>query len=347
MSKNSKDQILPIGKIDNSILDKYILKKISTNNKNILLNGSIGGDCSLVKLSKNSKILVISTDPITASKEEIGSLAITVATNDIATEVKKASGILLTVLLPKGTTLNELKKIIDDAVLKSKELNVQIIGGHTEVTANVTSPIITATAFSVKEELKHEEKINKNDTYEIIVTKDIALEGTYLIALEKMKEVKKVLTKSSLKKVLSLKNKLSVLKEGSIIDNDSIKMHDITEGGVLGAAYEVGKYICDTKKINVALTIYKNQIPIHNETKIIADYFKIDPLKLISSGSMLAVVNSKKTKNVIKKLKNNNIKATVIGSLKSSTKNSFILVDNNRKIPIKEPKSDELYKVLK
>jgi hydrogenase maturation factor len=113
-------------------------------------------------------------------------------------------------------------------------------------------------------------------------------------------------------------------------------MHDVTEGGVLGAIWEAAE------ASEVGVKIYKDKIPVDQVTVIISDYFNLDPLKLISSGCML--ITCKDGEGLVKKLEENGVKATIIGTVTEDLKK--LLIVNNNAEEIKQPASDELYKAV-
>ena len=56
-------------------------------------------------------------------------------------------------------------------------------------------------------------------------------------------------------------------------------MHDVTEGGVFGALWEMAE------ASGVGLEIDLKKIPIRQETIEICEFFNLNPYQLISSGS--------------------------------------------------------------
>ena len=137
---------------------------------------------------------------------------------------------------------------------------------------------------------------------EIILTKWAALEGTTLLAATG----KYALTDEQKKHCMALENMLSVVPEGRIaLAHGAHSMHDVTEGGVLGAIWEMsyaaGKGICvDTAAI-----------PILPVTKEICRQADIDPLKLIGSGSLLIACPN--GESLIQALADASIPAAIIG----------------------------------
>ena len=71
------------GKVPESVLKRSIIKQIRTKRPEIIMGAAVGEDCAAIQL-KDGEVYVTSTDPITGTSHEIGSLAIHVTANDIA-----------------------------------------------------------------------------------------------------------------------------------------------------------------------------------------------------------------------------------------------------------------------
>ena len=174
-----------------------------------------------------------------------------------------------------------------------------------------------------------------NEGDDIIITKYIALEGSSILANDYENRLKHVLTDKELDEARSLIDYISVLKEGKIASKYNVSsMHDITEGGLLGALFELAM------ASNKGFIIYEDKIPMLDVTKKIVGEFKINPLRLISSGSML--ITSSEGNTVVDALQREGIKATIIGKV---TKNKGILVSNGVELEVEEPKRDELFNI--
>jgi len=95
------------------------------------------------------------------------------------------------------------------------------------------------------------------------------------------------------------------------------------------------------KASNVGFKVYKEKMPISNITKKLCDEFGIDPLKFISSGSM--VITTENGEELVKKMAESGIEATIIGCI---TKEKGILVDEKIEIEVAPPERDELFKIF-
>jgi hydrogenase maturation factor len=85
-------------------------------------------------------------------------------------------------------------------------------------------------------------------------------------------------------------------------------------------------------------------MPIHNETRVISRALEIDPLKLLSSGSLLICVDPDRSKDIIGSLEKIGVKAKVIGKI---TDGPCIIIDGNGvERAAGEVLQDELFRIL-
>lgn len=328
---------MQIGKLTNEQLEDIIFKKLKSVRKEVIVKPGIGEDCAVVDMGTSN--LVISTDPITGTSKNIGKLIVHISCNDIASNGIEPIGIILTLLAPPSAKIEEIEEIMIDAQREAESINIDILGGHTEVTDAVSRFVLSATAIGrAGKNLNIFTKSSKVDDY-IILTKSAGLEGVAIIASEKENELKKFLTKEEIDIAKGFINNISVLKEGLIGGKIGVSsMHDVTEGGVLGAVYEI------SKSANTGCLINYEDIFIEDITKKICEYYSIDPLKLMSSGAMLITCSEKLIEDLKSELLQFNIKFSVIGKITEN--NDKIMYKNGKKFIIDPPLSDELYKIL-
>ena len=330
--------MLKVGKLDNDVLQKNVIDKIHYKRPEVLTRAGVGEDCAVIDYGEYE--CVISTDPITATVNAIGSLAIHISCNDIASNGIEPLGITLAVLLPVGTTEQDIATIMNQAGRAAELAGVEIIGGHTEITSAVNQPVIVSTAIGKALKGTSQSATNiKLDDY-ILMTKKAGIEGTGIIVTDHEKELSEILSAEEIAIGKNMLNKISVTKEGIITGKIGTSgMHDVTEGGILGAIWE----ICQIADLGAE--IWPARIPVDEVTEKICDYFEIDYLKLISSGSMLIIVNPEKEEEIEKALESANIEVTCIGEIREKDKGIF-MAENGNKTPIVPPKADELYKVI-
>lgn len=327
---------MEIGKLPNDILEKIVLSNIKNKRKEVLVRAAVGEDNAIIDFGKD--LCVVSTDPITGATKNIGKLAIHISCNDVATSGAEPLGVLMTILAPPSTTEKDLEDIMKDAGEAAAELNVEIVGGHTEITDAVNRVVISTTVIGKqnKEKLPNSKDINIGD--KVLITKYAGIEGTSIIANELESFLIDKIGKEKLTMAKDMDSMLSVVKEGMICGEIGVNyMHDITEGGVLGGIWEA------SKAIGKGIKVYESLIPVKDVTKEIADILNLDLYRLISSGSMLIIGKEEKVSRIHDELQAFNIKSTVIGEV---IEEDILLEKNGKSLNIEAPGSDELYKAL-
>ena len=296
----------------------------------------MGEDCAAVKLAED-EVFVVSTDPVTGTATDIGNLAIHITLNDLASAGAEPVGVMLTILLPEGALEEDLKKIMGQMEVVCREANVQIMGGHTEVTRAVTQPLVNVCGIGKAKEGKLVSTAGARPGDDILVTKWIGLEGSSILAKEKEQELSARFSLSLIKKAQDFDQYLSVLPESALAVQFGVcAMHDVTEGGIFGALWELAE------SSGVGLEIDLKKIPVKQETIEICEFFGINPYELISSGCMLMAAPDGNT--LVRELEKNGINAVVIG--KAVDGNDRVLLNEEERRFLEPPKTDELYKVV-
>ncbi|WP_028855793.1 AIR synthase family protein [Psychrilyobacter atlanticus] len=329
---------MKIGKLTASQLKEVIFNNIKKKRKEFLNSPGIGDDCAAIDLGE--KVCYISSDPITGAVSEIGKLAVNITCNDLATTGVEPMGIMVTILAPPSTSVEDLQNIMVDMESECTVLNIDILGGHTEITDAVNKVIISVTGlgFGTKDHYEDKKEILEGDI--VLLTKGTGIEGTAIITYEKEKELETILSPSEIDYGKSMMGLTSVVKEGLLSSELSKGMHDVTEGGILGAVWEVA----ELSKLGV--TIYRDQLNVSEVTDKICDHYEIDPLKLISSGSMLIVVSPQNKDTLLNRLISDDIPTFEIGYFTENIEEKYIYDSKGQRSDISEPESDELYKVV-
>lgn len=324
---------MKIGKLDWDDL-KYIIEgNRSVNRTDVKVKSGIGEDCSVIDYGDFE--CVLSTDPITGAQKNIGKLAVNINCNDIASSGAEPVGILVTILAPEKTEIEDIYKVMKEIDDETKKLNVEILGGHTEVTNAVNKMIVSCTVVGKSKNGKAISTAGAKDGDDVILTKYLCLEGTSIIVNEYKEKSMEVLLESEVEEAKGYIKSLSVVQEGIIAGNFGVNsMHDVTEGGVLGALWEVAK------ASNKGFKVYKDKMPLTNLTIKLCNHLGIDPLKLISSGSMMIITPN--GDELIKILQKNGIKGTIVGKI---TEEKGILISEGEQIEVLPPERDELYKL--
>ncbi len=325
-----------LGKVPEAVLKRSVLNQIGHRREEVLVGPAIGEDCSVLAIEED-ELLVLSTDPITGTVQDIGTLAVHITANDIASNGAEVIGIMLTILLPDKTEEAQLRTAMQDMEAACRQLNIEIIGGHTEVTKAVRQPIITVTGVGKMKRSDMIKTAGAKPGQEIVMTKWAGLEGTAIIATAKEAELRTKYNQSFLDDAKKMMDFISVVPEARIARDCKVtSMHDITEGGIFGALWEIGA------ASKVGLEIDLKKILLKQETVEICEFYDINPYMLISSGCMLIVTDQ--ANYLVDRLKAGGIAAAVIGRITEG--NDRVIINEDEKRYLEPPKSDELYKVM-
>lgn len=320
------------GKIPSELLRKLVFDNIKVRNADVILRPEIGEDCTAIEYGDYA--CVLSTDPITGAEKGLGALAVHISCNDVASSGVKPVALLMTIMAPVGTTEEDIRQVMKEAGETAGELGVEIAGGHTEITSAVNKMIVSTTAIGkiLKQKLVKTAGAKVGDS--VVMTKWAGLEGTAILANDREKELQSMLSVEELLKAKALSKHISVVREGVLAGELGVNsMHDVTEGGILGAVWEVAE------SSGTGIEIELEKIPVLQETKKICDHYAIDPYRLISSGSM--VITCSNAEELIDRLNGIGVPAAIIGKIIPEGR---YLIRNGKKLELEPPGTDELFK---
>lgn len=327
---------LKIGKLPESVLVRSVLKQVGHRREDVLAGPAVGIDCAAMQ-AEEGEVFVFSSDPITGTVKDLGDHCIHVTANDLAAAGAEPAGVMLTLLLPPDTEEEWIRGVMQQAEKTCASLGMEILGGHTEITNVVRQPLITVTGIGrmKKEDFLYAKNITKGQ--DVVVSKWIALEGTAILAKEKEAELLARFSADFVRTAQEFSSLLSVVKDAAEAKKAGVTaMHDITEGGVFGALWEIAE------AGQVGLDIDLKKIPIRQESVEVCEFFGVNPYILMSSGSMLMVTDD--GEKLVQTLQNAGISAAVIG--RTTGDHDRILRNGEEIRYLDKPQTDELYKVI-
>lgn len=327
---------MKIGKLPEPVLIRSVLKRVNHRRDEVLVGPAVGQDCAALCVGPD-EALVMSADPITGTTKDIGSLSVYITTNDLAAAGAEPLGVMLTVMLPEAVEEPELRKMMEDVERTCAALNVEVLGGHTEITDVVKQALISVTGVGKikKDHLTTLKGIEADQ--DLVVTKWIGLEATTIIAKEKEAELAARFSPKLIRIAKEFDQYLSVIPESRIaVEHGISAMHDITEGGIFGALWEMAS------GADLGVEIDLKKIPIRQETVEVCEFFNVNPYLIMSSGSML--IATKDGNGLVRRLEAAGIHAAVIGRTNNS--NDRIIRNGEDVRYLDKPQTDELYKVI-
>ncbi|MBN2266521.1 MAG: hydrogenase expression/formation protein HypE [Candidatus Aminicenantes bacterium] len=266
------------------VLEKRVFPFTGTKDPDVLLGAVFGEDAALTKVGGD--ILVSHVDPIVGAIGDIGSLAVHVACNDIATAGVPPRWVLLLVLVPRPEDVDLLERIMSDAGRAAEAIGVSIIGGHTGYSSGLSRPLVAVTAMGTASGRRLVRTKGARPGDRILVTKGVGIEGTGILAQDFPDVALKLgLGEGDLAEARALMTGVSVIPEAlALAERGATAMHDVTRGGLLEALLEIALLS------GVGLEVDGGLVPVPPVVARFAAAFAFDPMKMISSGTLAVTV---------------------------------------------------------
>lgn len=285
------------GKLDWSSMSK-LLSLLPSAEEDVIVGPAQGEDAAVIRVRDG--FLVIHTDPITTGVRKIGYLAINVAGNDIAVRGVAPKWFLATILLPERFEYELVEEIFADMSTALKEIKGVMIGGHTEVSPGLERPIINVTAagYTLKKPLFTRDARPGDILYAV---GRIGGEGAGVIAWDFTEQLRSLgVDEKDIETAKGFIYDVSVINVALGIRDVITTMHDATEGGLLQAVREIA-VASGTKAV---LEIDDSMLDpiVVKITRVLG----IDPLRLLSSGCVVASVSPENTmelETILEKIK--------------------------------------------
>ena len=312
-----------------------MLGQLGVRRPEVLVHAALGEDAAAIGFGDQALILTV--DPLTGAGQHAGWYAVQVACNDVAAMGGAPIGVLVTLLMPESAEEADVAALMADVDRAARELNVEVLGGHTEVAPGVLSPIVVTTAVGRAPRDRVLASANARPGHDLVLTKAVGLEGTSILANDLTRHLRGRLDEAAIARAQRFIDEISVVPDGlRAAELGAAALHDPTEGGLLGAVWELAE------AAGCGYELWAEAIPIRPETRAICAVFEADPLQLISSGALLAAAPDGPA--LASGLRTTGIEATVIGRLLPGDER--VLVRAGRREPLGPVWRDELWRIL-
>jgi hydrogenase expression/formation protein HypE len=173
---------------------------------------------------------------------------------------------------------------------------------------------------------------------EIVMTKSAGAATAMLLAAEREEMLSRRFTRDIIGAAKKFRDSLSIVPEAEIAGADpgTTRMHDVSEGGVFGALWEMAE------AEGAGLEISLREIPIRQETVEICEFFDLNPYQSYSEGSLLILTENGRA--LTEKLENAGIPARIIG--RTTPARDRILHNQGEIRYLDKPQQDVLYKLF-
>ena len=299
------------GKISQNQWRRSVGKKIQYQSENLVLKPAPGRDCSVYRQGEGTFIcptINSSSGPLPF----LGKKAFYHMQNDLLAAGARPKGMMVQLLLPLSAEEKEIQSIMGQLGELAARYEVDICGGHTEVSELVTSPLLTLSGFGkqlVPDTGSHKLKPGQ----QIVMTKWAgaagAAEMAYLHKEELIRYFPKIFVEEAvdyLYEEVEGSSLLSGEREVEIALASGVRaFHNISHNGIYGALWEMAE------ASGTGLRIDGGAIPIRQESIEICERYEKNPYQIDSQGSML--MGTDHGEELVARLRDHQIFAEIIG----------------------------------
>ena len=303
------------GKVPVNVLKRSVLRQLKNKRSEIANSAGLGADCAIFEPFSEGQLvtcvqegvveLCCENDLAEAEREDPSVMPMRrffqKCANNLATAGAEPVAAELVIFLPESVEEPELKALMSEAEGIAAELNIQIIGGQTRVSSAVRQPLEGTADLAARNQ---EELLTRYPAY--LVEEAAAFDRYYSILPEAATAVK----------------------------SGGCTMHDISEGGVFAALWEMAE------GAGVGLTIDMKKLPLRQETVEVCEFCNVNPYELRSGGSL--IIASPEGTAVVEALAAEGIPAVIVGRFTDSNERLILNEDEVRYMD--RPQRDEIYK---
>lgn len=324
------------GKLTSRSFQQFISPKIGKMRKEVLLGPQFGVDTAIIDLGNNQG-LAVSSDPLSLipsiGMKASAWLSVHLTANDMATTGHAPMYAQMVLNLPPNLSVDAFEEYWSYIHYYCKDIGVAITGGHTGQIAGQNSTVSgggTMFLTAPLDSIISSEGASPGDV--IVLTKEAAMASTSILAMSFPRTIINKLGAEihdiaceNFYKTSSLSEALLAMEV--LTPKQELKaMHDVTEGGVLGAILEMAKASgCGVQVDNEAL-------PIGLAQQHIAALFGIDPRFAVGAGSMVMAVQKGKEALLLRHLHASHIQATVVGEF-TDVSSGNVLIEQDQSKP--------------
>lgn len=325
------------GKISESVLKRSVLKICKTKREEVISGAGVGEDCAFFALSEGEYTAACTHTAAVAASTDMRR-ALYRCINNLAVSGAQPISVLLNLILPEEIFESDIKEYMKEAEAVCRECNIQISGGHTEVSDKVKETLVTVTGIGKAEKESARTAKDVKPGQDIVLSKWIGLEGTAVLAAQKEKELSGRYPAYLIEEAKGYEKYLPILPEAAIAAKSGAHaMHDASSGGIFSALWEIAE------GVGVGLDIDLKKLPIKQETIEICEFLNANPYELLSGGCLIMTADN--GFDLVNALNQEGIPAALVGKITEG--HDRIVRNEDEKRFLERPKTDEIIRILK
>ncbi len=334
-----------VGKLPPARLQKLLQGRLGRRSKDVIVGPGAGLDCAVLQIAPG-RYMAIAEDPIFPAPglplALMGQFTVHIGASDVAVSGVKPSHMTYTLLLPPDCPEADAAAIIDSISQTASDLDIAIAGGHTGWYGAVTLPIVGGvTVWGYADEGQWISPGGAQAGDVLLMSKGPAIEAAALLAVVWEQRLKRNMDDAVLHKLLNRTSEITVVDDAltAFACGGVHAMHDATEGGVLGGAWEM------SNACGLPLSLDLDAIPVPEDILAIGAALDFNIWRAISEGTLLAAVDPDAAPAVLKAWERKGIPGFALGRFDANLPGSVVRLDG-RDQPLTEPLEDPFWELF-
>jgi|SRR5271157_55735 len=336
-----------VGKFPIELIERAIYPKLGAKRAEVLVGPGHGRDNAVIQLGC-SQVLIATADPLSVipalGLKDSAYISVHLLASDLATCGFPPRFLMVNFSLPPQMKNREFEEYWTQIDSECKNLGIAIVGGHTGKYVGSDYTIVGGgVMMTLAPETEYVVSSMSRPGDSLIMTKGTAIATTAILARVFPKTIEKAYGASVLKKAQSYLQKFSVVEDAltaasvGLRDKGVTAMHDVTEGGLLGALYEL------SIASNIGIEIELSDVIVTEESKLVCDLFNLSPYSTLSEGTLIISVKSSAAEKVLRTLELKGIRSAIIGKVTEAEKGRWVKT-GKKKERLRKPGSDPYWK---
>jgi len=299
------------------------------------LGPSIGEDACAIDVPAG--VLVVATDPITFTTDEIGALSVIVNANDVAVTGARPSWFLAVILVPPQTTDAVVRDLFGGIRRALAGVGAHLVGGHTEVTPAVNRPIVVGQMLGLTETPAPVRSGGVVPESVIVQIGPTPIEGAVVLAREAGGALDE-LDPLTLRRARAGFDRpgISVVEPALLAaELGAVALHDPTEGGIAAGLHEMAR------ASGVRIQVDRGSVLWFGPGIAVCRALGADPWSTLASGTLLAAFPTRAADTALQIMRGRGYHVAAIGTAESGSG-----VHDADRGPIPWPKRDEVARLL-
>lgn len=325
------------GKVSQAVLGRSVIKLIENRNSKVISGAVYGRDCAVIDGGDN--YVLTSTEAALSGNMLSFYYAVIKAAHNIAAAGGTPVSASLALILNEDITEPRLKEVTRTVLAACKECGIELSGGHTEVTSSSRENLATVTVTGLCKKADYHYPRQAKPDMDIVLVGNIAMEETAYLLEQNEEQLAKKLPKAYIERAKQFtpgvcpKDHYHVEGTGAYLgdvvsfayDRGAVMMHDLSEGGIFGALWEL------TAGTGLGLVADVRKISIRQETVEFCEITEINPYEAPSCSAMLIITeDGEKLVEKINSVFGDRLPSSWIGKLTASKDKKLINGDEVR-----------------